>query len=98
MEAVERLVKALRPERIYLFGSRARNDWREGSDYDLFIVLPGPGPVPHLYAQEAYRALRDVALPVDIVVWSEQSFRRQRAVIASLPATVAREGVLLYAA
>ncbi len=36
---VERLVSGLHPERIYLFGSQARGQADEGSDFDLLIVV-----------------------------------------------------------
>jgi uncharacterized protein len=54
---VRRLVLALQPESIYLFGSRARGDGNADSDFDLLVI-----------------------------------------VASSLPATVLREGRLVYAA
>ena len=45
-EMVQRLIEALRPERIYLFGSTARGEAGPDSDYDLLVVVPaatGPG-------------------------------------------------------
>jgi predicted nucleotidyltransferase len=38
-EIVRRLVAGFKPERIYLFGSRARRDAGPDSDYDLLMVL-----------------------------------------------------------
>lgn len=97
-EAIRLLVEGLRPERIYLFGSRARGDWNEDSDYDLMMVVPGPGPAALRLAREAYRAVSEIPIPMDILVWSQETFDRQVPVVASLPATVLREGRLLYAA
>jgi predicted nucleotidyltransferase len=37
---VQRIAEALEPEKIILFGSRARGDAREDSDADLLIVVP----------------------------------------------------------
>ncbi|NIS69053.1 MAG: nucleotidyltransferase domain-containing protein, partial [Proteobacteria bacterium] len=37
-EIVRRLIAAYRPERIYLFGSKARGDSGGDSDYDLMVV------------------------------------------------------------
>jgi predicted nucleotidyltransferase len=37
---IERLVPAYRPQQIYLFGSKARNDAGPDSDFDLFVVVP----------------------------------------------------------
>jgi len=39
-EIVERLVARFNPLQIYLFGSVARGDARQGSDVDLLIVMP----------------------------------------------------------
>ena len=40
---VERIVSRFSPERIILFGSRARNDAGANSDVDLLIVMPVKG-------------------------------------------------------
>ena len=97
-EAVRRLVDALGPEQIYLFGSRARGDAEEESDYDLMVVVPTSELPPHRRAQLAYLALRDIRLAADILVWTRQEFDRFLPVAGSLAATILREGRLLYAA
>ena len=38
-EMVRRLVEAYQPERVYLFGSRARGDSGPDSDYDLMLIV-----------------------------------------------------------
>ena len=50
VELVRRLVETFHPERIYLFGSRARGEGSPHSDYDLMVVvaqseLPGYRPL-----------------------------------------------------
>jgi predicted nucleotidyltransferase len=95
-EAVDRLVSALSPERIYLFGSRARGDARGDSDYDLLVVVPREVERPYRLEQRALAALWPVALPIEVVVLGQDRFEQLAAVAASLPATVQREGVLLY--
>lgn len=97
-EAVQRLVAALQPERIYLFGSRARGDAEPDSDFDLLIVVPEVVGSPYPLHQQAYGALGGLGAPVDVLVVSRARFERQRGVVASLPATVEREGRLLYGA
>ncbi len=97
-EAVRRLVAALQPERIYLFGSRARGEARPGSDYDLLVVVPHsdlPGPRRDSLALAALWGLRIAA---DVIVLTHDEFERKRSVVCSLPATVVREGRLLHAA
>ena len=39
-DLVDRLIEAYRPERIYLFGSMARQEAGPDSDYDLMVVVP----------------------------------------------------------
>src|ERR1700675_2792395 len=39
IEITRRLVETYRPERIYLFGSRARGSAGSDSDYDLLVVV-----------------------------------------------------------
>lgn len=96
-EIVRRLVEALQPERIYLFGSHARGEAIEQSDYDILVVVEKQGDQPFALERQAYRALWGLGTPVDVLVMTRDHFERHRKVIASLPATVEREGRLLYA-
>lgn len=98
LEEIVRRLEPLGPERIYLFGSRARDDATEDSDYDILVVLPGSGETPPQLERDAYDLLWGLGVPVDIVLWRREEFDRRLSVIASLPATVVREGKLLYAA
>lgn len=95
-EVVHRLVDALQPEQIYLFGSRARGDSQEDSDYDFLVIVPESDLPPHRRAQLAHRALHGVGIAKDVLVWTRAEFDRFAPVVASLPATVVREGRLLY--
>ncbi|MBL7074674.1 nucleotidyltransferase domain-containing protein [candidate division KSB1 bacterium] len=38
---VQKIVRAINPEKIILFGSYAKGDYRESSDLDLFIIKDG---------------------------------------------------------
>jgi predicted nucleotidyltransferase len=95
---VDRLVDALHPERIYLFGSRARGDAGPDSDYDLLAVVPESDLAPHRRDVLAFRALCGVGAAKDVVVYTRAEFESRSRVASSLPATVLREGRLVYAA
>ncbi len=97
-EIVRRLVDALHPERIYLFGSQARGDWGPDSDYDLMVLVDHPTEPRYRLSQRGFQALRDVPAAVDVVVWDRKTFDARLHLKASFPATVLREGKLLYAA
>ena len=95
-ESVRRLRVSLKAERIYLFGSRARDEADDDSDYD-FLVVVRDSPLPrYKREQQAFRALCGMGIAKDVVVFTREEFERGLAVVSSLPATVAREGRLLY--
>ena len=97
-EIVRRLIEALHPERIYLFGSRARGDAGPDSDYDLMVVVPHVSEPAHRLAQRAHSVLWGLGTAADILVWSREAFDSRLHLRASLPATILREGTLLHAA
>ena len=97
-EIATRLAAAYRPERIYLFGSAARGDAGGSSDYDFMIVVPDDAPLELRTSAEAYRVLHDIPAPVDVAVYRRTSFDSRLHLKASFPATIVREGRLLYAA
>lgn len=94
---VERLVDELRPDRIYLFGSRARGEEGGDSDYDIMVVVPTTGEPGYRLAQRAHGLLWDLGTAVDVLVWNREAFDSRLRLKASLPATITREGRLLYA-
>lgn len=61
-------------------------------------MVPDAGEYPHRLAQEAYRVVGHHLLPLDIVFMSHEEFEWRSGVVTSLPATVLKEGKLLYAA
>ena len=97
-EIVSRLVETYHPERVYLFGSRARGDAGPDSDYDFLLVMPDDAPADLLRAGRAYDALWGLKTAAEVVVFGRQRFESRLKLRSSLPAAVAREGKLLYAA
>lgn len=97
-EVVRRLVAAYQPERIYLFGSMARGDAGPDSDYDLLVVVPDDAAPELRDGKRAYEVLWGTRTAADVIVWEKSRFDRRAHVVSSLPATVMREGKLLYAA
>ncbi|MGI8745376.1 MAG: nucleotidyltransferase domain-containing protein [Bryobacteraceae bacterium] len=95
-EITRRLVNYFQPERIYLFGSIARGDDGPDSDLDFCVVLPDDAP-ESLYRPGVHRALWGVGTAADVIRWPASDFDARAAhVAASLPATILREGTLLY--
>ncbi len=97
-ELLRRLVAAYQPERVYLFGSRARGEVRPDSDYDLLLVVPDDAPSERRRSRLAYEVLRGTGVAADVLVCTRTWFERRERLRASLPGTVLREGRLLHAA
>lgn len=99
LEAVERLRTSLLAERIYLFGSRARNegDVHGDSDYDFLVVVRESSLPRYKREQKAFRSLCGLGIAKDVLVFTRDEFNRGLTVASSLPSTVVREGRLLYA-
>ena len=96
-EIARRLVAHYHPERIYLFGSAARGDSGPDSDLDFCVVLPDDAPEELLRSGAIYRELRGIGYPADVIPWRRTDFDARAAyVVASLPATILREGRLIY--
>ena len=95
---MKRLVDACQPERIYLFGSRARGSSWVDSDYDIMVVVAQSQEPAYRRAQRAHSLLWDLGTAADILVWTREAFDSRIHLRASLPATITREGQLLYAA
>ncbi len=95
-DVVRRLDDELEPDRIYLFGSQARDDATDDSDYDLMVIVPDSDQPSHRRVQQAYSVLWGAGIPVEVLVFSRDQFDRQSQVVASLAATVTREGTVLY--
>lgn len=95
LEATRRLLDYFHPDRIYLFGSSARGDSGSESDLDFMVLLPDESPERLMKAKPGEYSMRGLG-PTDVLIWRAREFDRWLPLKASLPATVVREGKLLY--
>lgn len=94
--AVARLVGTFHPDRIYVFGSQARGTPRPDSDIDVLVIVPVADEPTYRLAARAYAEV--ASLPLEILFMTRAEFDARAPAATSLPATVLREGRLLYAA
>ena len=98
-EITRRLVEFYQPVRIYLFGSVARGDDGPDSDLDFLVVVPDDINPGKLRTGAVYSYVSGSGYAKDIIPWRKSDFEaRAEHVVASLPATVVREGKVLYEA
>lgn len=93
-EFVEKVRAKFKPEKIILFGSRARGDWLNESDYDFIIVSKKFEGTD--FIGRATRVLRECysGIGPDLLCYTPEEFKRKTKQI-SIVASAAREGVAL---
>lgn len=95
-ELLRPVVEYFQPRKVILFGSQARGDAGDDSDYDLFIVVDDDTPPERLSWRGKHEARKTYHHAVDIVACRESLFERRRGVVGSLSHTADQEGVIVY--
>ncbi len=94
-EIVQRILAAGKPQKIVLFGSRARNDYRPDSDLDLLIIEDTP--LPRFKRSGPYRrALLGLFPAKDVVVRTPFEVEEWQNVPNAFITAVLNEGRILY--
>jgi predicted nucleotidyltransferase len=94
---VDALLAAGQPQRIILFGSRARGDDRPDSDLDLLIVqAPQPGGSRWQELRRLRQALRSFPVAKDLLLFRPAEFEYWRDSLNHIVGRAVREGRLLY--
>ena len=94
---VRRLVEEFDPVAVYLFGSRARGDAGEDSDYDLMLVLADDNERVRS-RQEVWQTARSRRIRVNPFLTRTGSFAWRRHEVGTLEHEVQVDGIRLYPA
>lgn len=98
-EEVRRLVDLCRIEmmavEVWLFGSRARGDFRSDSDFDILAVIPDDAPKDLDGPVAVFRLRRKSGAHADLFAVRKSDFLAARTTMNTLSYIVAREGVRL---
>lgn len=94
-DLVARIVQAVHPLRILLFGSAARGDSNETSDVDVLVVMP-EGIHRRRTAQNIYAHIWNLGVPVDVVVATPSDLDKYRDTPGLIYRSILREGRELY--
>ncbi len=95
---VQRLVSGFNPEQIFLFGSYAYGEPNEDSDLDLLVIISQSTQPRYRRASEAYRYLRGISMPTDVIVMTREEVDKKINVRSSLVNRIIHEGIILYGA
>jgi len=95
-EVVRRIVSAVDPERIILFGSHAYGKPKRGSDLDLLVVVKESLLPRYKRSVPIYKALAGILVPKDIVVYTEKEIEEWSNVPLAFITTITRKGKVIY--
>ncbi|MCH7527893.1 MAG: nucleotidyltransferase domain-containing protein [Planctomycetes bacterium] len=94
-EIVRRIRSVCDPDRIILFGSRARGDDRSSSDIDVLIVAPSTLPRGRRTVP-VYTTLAGIGVAKDVFWWTPQEIQEWRGVRSHFINRVLSDGRVLY--
>ena len=95
-QITQKLVLTLKPEQIILFGSYAYGEPNEDSDIDLLVIISQSDEPRYRRARQAYKILRGLGVPKDILVMTRAEVERKTNVTSSLVNQVLTQGKILY--
>jgi predicted nucleotidyltransferase len=75
-EALPKLIEEFKPDKVILFGSRAKNNARQDSDIDLIVISPLFKGIPFIRRMSA--VLKKVSFPshVDYICYTREEYER----------------------
>ena len=93
---VKRLVAALDPQMIWLFGSRARGDARPDSDFDLLVVAKPTGADWAEDYEKVYAPTMGSGIGVDVVPSDMEVYEASLGLRTSFIRRIVDEGRMVY--
>ncbi len=83
--------------RVLLFGSRARLDYSENSDYDFLIITKDTINIQQkrFYKSQLRKKLAKNKIPADILIQSEAEVLVKKHIIGHIVREIIKEGILI---
>ena len=94
--AIQRIVEVAQPLSIILFGSYVRGQTGLNSDLDILIVVNEDVKNCRRESVRIRKALRDLSMPMDILVIRAQELRELVDVPGLIYSTIMKEGRMIY--
>lgn len=94
-EIIDRILQILVPDKIILFGSRARGTAREDSDYDLIIIKDNLENAAKVEG-EIYVNFVGLETPVDIILTTSEKLEKYKETVGFVYKSALKEGIVVY--
>src|SRR5208283_5914750 len=94
-DLLDPVVDYFKPQRIILFGSRARGEATRDSDIDLLVIVDDDTPAEKLTSKAGYEADRS-GRAADVFPMRAETFERERAIVNTLAAEADLDGIVVF--
>lgn len=91
-----RIVEAWRPYQIWLFGSRARGEANEESDWDLLVIVPDHLRDDEIDPMQVWAVRKGTHVYADVIPCRMQDFLDALDTPNTLSYEASKRGVLIY--
>lgn len=93
---VNKIVRKIPVQKVFLFGSRATKKHKPDSDVDLLLIYDGPLSKREIDIQVRDLFLDNYDFGLDLFVLSSKEFESQKRVFSTLGQVVSEEGIICY--
>ena len=94
-EIIDRILQVMTPEKIILFGSRARGDQKETSDYDLLVVKSSTES-DWTIEKALYKNFIDLGVPVDVLLTTPEKLEKHKDTVGYVYKDALKYGKVVY--
>ncbi|MDD1723602.1 MAG: nucleotidyltransferase domain-containing protein [Methanospirillum sp.] len=94
-DIITRIVTAVNPDKIILFGSHAKGNPTRESDIDILVVMNSELP-RHKRSIPLYRVLMDIPISKDIIVYTPEEIASWSGVSSAFITSAIQSGIILY--
>lgn len=95
---VDAIIQAIKPLKVYLFGSFASGTMAEDSDFDFYVIVEDDRKESmHKLTVAGYKAIRNLKnRPVDLLVGKRSVFEERKMQMLSVEKEVYEKGIIWY--
>lgn len=94
MALISLAIELYQPEKVVVFGSQSRGDWKDSSDVDLLIVEPAVSQVAGIMHVETFK--RRIRIKFDAVVAKSETIETHKSDPTSVYARALSEEFIAY--
>ena len=92
---VQRVLRAVRPDRVILFGSAVTGQMTEDSDVDLLVLVGNPEN-PRAESVRIRQSIGNMGRPFDVIVMKTERFEKTKGLIGGLAYPANKYGKVIY--